>query len=104
MPIEMGLEPGSSHPPPSAPSLQDQDPGWGDSGVWAAAVAAQALHTGRKCPSALSRAHLFEGLYLQTYTLQISDSVDIWAERSTEGRTASQTWGTPDAWPSNSDF
>lgn len=51
--IEMGPEPGSPHPPPRAPSLQDRDPGWDNNGVWAAAVAAQALHTGRKCPSAL---------------------------------------------------
>ena len=48
----MGPEPGSPHPPPRAPSLQDRDPGWDNNGVWAAAVAAQALHTGRKCPSA----------------------------------------------------
>lgn len=99
MPIEMGPEPGSPHLPPSAPSLQDRDPGRDSSGVWAAAVAAQALHTGRKHPSTLTQAHLFEGLYLQTYTLQISDSVDTRAERSTEERTASQTWGTPDAQP-----
>ena len=101
---EMGPEPGSPHLPPSAPSLQDWDPGWDSSGVWAAAVAAQALHTGRKCPSTLTRAHLFEGLYLQTYTLQISDSEDTRVERSTEERTAGQTWGTPDAWSINSDL
>ena len=55
-----------------------------------------------QCP--LPQAHLFEGLYLQTYMLQILDSVDTRVDRNAEERTASQTWGTLDAWPSNSDF
>ena len=55
-----------------------------------------------QCPP--PRAHLFEGLYLQTYMLQILDSVDTRVDRNAEERTASQTWGTLDAWPSNSGF
>lgn len=94
----MGLEPRSaSHSPPSTPS-QDWDPGWGNSGVWAAVVAAQALHTGRKCPSALSQAHLFEGLYLQTYTPQISDGGHPGGEALRKGQPEPDV-GHPDAWP-----